>query len=105
MRKIILLVIIVMAVTAQAQEKTLLVVKDTSTANGVVIVTAETSGKSVELQCNQSSSGCNPLKSSRYLMVVLPKNHGMYDCKNVDVYRESANPDTDEKLGEYCLMQ
>ncbi|MBZ5719004.1 MAG: hypothetical protein LAO03_01345 [Acidobacteriia bacterium] len=105
MRKIVLLVLIVMAVVVLAQEKTSLVVKDTSINTGVVIVTAETGGKAVELQCNQNASGCTPLKSGKYLMVVLPKNWGMYDCKNVDVYQETANPDTDQKLGEYCLIQ
>jgi hypothetical protein len=105
MKKIILLVIIVTAVVVLAQEKQLLTVKDSSTYTGVVIVNAETGGKLVELQCNQSASGCTLLKAGKYTMVVLPKNWGMYDCKNVDVYQEAANPDTDQKLGQYCLIQ
>ena len=105
MKKIILLVVVVTAVVVLAQEKLSLVVKDSSTYTGVVIVNAEVAGKSVELQCNQSASGCALLKSGKYTMVVLPKNWGMYDCKNVDVYQETANTDTDQKLGEYCLIQ
>jgi hypothetical protein len=61
-------------------------------------------GKAVELQCNQSSPSCASLKGGKYVAVLLPKNHGMYDCNNVDVYSETANPDNDEKLGEYCLL-
>ena len=105
MKKIILLVIIVTAVLVLAQEKLSLVVKDSSTYTGVVIVNAELAGKAVELQCNQNASACTLLKSGKYTMVVLPKNWGMYDCKNVDVYQETANTETDQKLGEYCLIQ
>jgi hypothetical protein len=36
-------------------------------------------------------------------MVTLPKNWGMYDCQNVDLYPTSADPATDQKIGEYCL--
>ena len=105
MKKVILLVVVVMAVAVLAQDKATLTVKDSSTYTGVVIVNAETGGKLVELQCNQSASGCTLLKPGKYTMVALPKNWGMYDCKNVDVYQETANPDTDQKLGEYCLIQ
>ena len=105
MKKIILLAFVVMAVAVLAQEKQLLTVKDSSTYTGVVIVNAETGGKAVELQCNQNASACTPLKPGKYTMVVLPKNWGMYDCKNVDVYQEAANPETDQKLGAYCLIQ
>ena len=105
MKKVILLVLLVMAVAVLAQDKATLTVKDSSTYTGVVIVNAETGGKVVELQCNQNASACTTLKPGKYTMVVLPKNWGMYDCKNVDVYQETANPDTDQKLGEYCLIQ
>jgi hypothetical protein len=105
MKKIMLLVIIVTAVLVLAQEKMSLVVKDSSIYTGVVIVTAEVAGKSVELQCNQNASACTTLKAGKYTMVVLPKNWGMYDCKNVEVYTETANPDSDQKLGAYCLIQ
>ena len=38
-------------------------------------------------------------------MVRLPKNRGLYDCQNVDIYPTSANPDVDQKIGEYCLTE
>ncbi len=39
-------------------------------------------------------------------MVELPKNFGMYECQDVEVYPESAvTEDKDQKLGEYCLVE
>ena len=38
-------------------------------------------------------------------MVRLPKNWGMYDCVNVDLYPSSADPATSQKIGEYCLIE
>jgi len=37
--------------------------------------------------------------------VRLPKNRGMYDCANAEVYRKSAGSDPGERLGQYCLVQ
>jgi hypothetical protein len=45
------------------------------------------------------------VKPGEYQMVRLPKNHGMYDCQNVDLYLQTADTETDDKLGEYCLNQ
>ena len=103
MKKAIVLFLLVAAVLVLAQEMTLITVKDSSTTTGVVIVSANMSGKSVELQCNVSTPSCAPLKAGKYQMVTLPKNHGMYDCQNADVYDLSANPERDQKIGEYCL--
>lgn len=67
--------------------------------------------KAYQLQCNQGASGCTNLKSGNYLMVELPKNFGMYECSNVEIYPASAAtpdtsaPDKDNKLGEYCLIE
>ena len=44
-------------------------------------------------------------------MVELPTNFGMYECRDVEVYREAAAtpdnapPDKNKKLGEYCLIE
>jgi len=39
-------------------------------------------------------------------MVELPKNFGMCESKDVEIYPESAvTPDTDKKLGEYYLVE
>ena len=105
MRKAIVLFLLLAAVILVAQEKSTIVVKDSGTYTGVVVITATSGGKTLELQCNQSSSSCTPLKSGSYVMVILPKNHGMYDCQNVDIYASSAEPGTGEKIGQYCLTQ
>lgn len=39
-------------------------------------------------------------------MVELPKNFGMYECKDVEIYSESVvTSDKDMKVGEYCLVE
>jgi hypothetical protein len=89
---------------ALAQEKTAITVKGTELNNGVVIVDLVKAGKGYELQCNQGAPSCTPLKGGKYLMVELPSNAGMYDCKDVEVYPDPAtSPDADKKIGEYCL--
>jgi hypothetical protein len=36
----------------------------------------------------------------------LPENNGMYDCKNVEMYRgEQEKPEDAQKLGAYCLIE
>lgn len=103
-RSLVLLVVLAAAAALLAQEKSQITVKESTVTTGVVIVSANAAGKSVELQCNQSMSGCTALKPGEYWMVRLPKNHGVYDCANVDLYPKSADPETSEKLGEYCLI-
>lgn len=103
MKKLAGIFVLLLVALAIAQEKSILTVKDSSVATGVVIVEAQYSGKAVELQCNQGSAACVPLKKGSYVIVKLPKNHGMYDCQNVDIYPESSDPENTEKLGEYCL--
>ena len=48
---------------------------------------------------------CKVLEPGTYVMVRLPKNWGMYDCANVDLYASAADPASGEKLGEYCLIE
>jgi hypothetical protein len=38
-------------------------------------------------------------------MVRLPKNRGLYDCANVELYRAINGSETEEKVGEYCLTR
>ena len=103
---LILLVILLVATPLFATEKALITVKESTVNNGVVIVTIRESGKSYELQCNQTASNCKVLKPADYWMVRLPKNYGLYDCANVDLYPQSANPDGhDQALGEYCINE
>jgi hypothetical protein len=105
MKRVLILLLLLAAVALLAQEKSQITVKETTVSTGVVIVTANAAGKPVELQCNQSMSACTVLKPGDYWMVRLPKNHGMYDCANVDLFPKSADPETSEKIGEYCLIQ
>jgi hypothetical protein len=35
----------------------------------------------------------------------LPKNHGVYDCQNVDLFDRDADPETADKVGEFCLIE
>ncbi|MBZ5704305.1 MAG: hypothetical protein LAN63_03060 [Acidobacteriia bacterium] len=102
---IVLLVLLAAAAALLAQEKSQITVTESTVTTGVVIVSAHAAGKPVELQCNQSMSGCTILKAGEYWMVRLPKNHGIYDCANVDLFPKSADPETSEKIGEYCLIQ
>ena len=103
MKKAVTLFLLASAIVMLAQEVTTITVKESSTTTGVVIVSADMSGKTVELQCNVTSPSCSALKPGKYQLVQLPKNHGMYDCQNADVYESAANPASDQRLGEYCL--
>lgn len=88
-----------------AQEKSAITVKGSAVTNGVVIVNVLKAGKAFELQCNEGASGCTLLKSGKYQMIELPSNTGMYECRDVEIYPDSAgNPETDKKIGEYCLI-
>jgi hypothetical protein len=101
----VLLVLLAAAVTLLAQGKSQITVKEGTITTGVVIITVSERGKALELQCNHSMADCTLLKAGEYWMVRLPKNYGMYDCANVDVFPMSADPETSQKIGEYCLIQ
>ena len=94
-----------------AQERSFITVRNSELNNGVVILEVLKEGKAYQLQCNQGAPGCTNLKNGNYLMVELPKNFGMYECRDIEVYPESAAttdtapPDKDKKLGEYCLVE
>jgi hypothetical protein len=105
MRTAIILVVLFAGIQTLAQDKSQITVKTSAVNNGVVIVTAQTGKTSIELQCNKDISGCRVLEPGDYVMVRLPKNHGVYDCTNVDIYPKSADPEVAEKLGEYCVTE
>lgn len=91
---------------AFAQERTAVKIKGSQVVTGVVVVDVVKDGKTLELQCNQGAMECNILKSGSYVMLELPKNYGMYDCKNVEIYREDKDkPEGTELLGKYCLIE
>lgn len=105
MKKSVILLALFITVQLFAAEKSQISVKDTTVSNGVVLVTIQESGKTYDLQCTQSAPMCAAPRAGTYWMVRLPKNHGIYDCDNVDLYSQSADPDSDQALGEYCLNQ
>ncbi len=101
--RVLLVLFLLVAALSLAQEKSTVTVKEGVSSNGAVALDAVFSGKKVQLQCNQGNSDCKLLKAGDYTMVVLPPNRGMYDCQNVDVYPNGAQPSDDNRLGEYCL--
>jgi len=95
---------------AAAQDNLTVTVKSSEVSNGVVIVNAVSTATSqtktsFELHCNKGASACKTPEPGTYLMVRLPKNWGMYDCANVDLYAATADPAKDQKIGEYCLAE
>lgn len=94
------------ALSAQDQpEPQKITIKSKEINNGVVILGVQEGKNLFELQCNKDFVGCAALETGDYLMVRLPKNRGMYDCANAEVYRKAASSEAGEKLGQYCLMQ
>ncbi len=109
MKRAIILLSLAFATQVMAQDKLTITVKSSETSNGVVIINAIGTGDvakvSMELHCNKGANSCKAPEPGTYLMVKLPKNWGMYDCANVDLYRAAGDPATDQKIGEYCLEQ
>lgn len=106
MKKLALLITLLAAAQLLAVEKSTITVKDASSSGDVVLVTIQESGKSLELQCTKSAPNCAAPKPGTYWMVRLPKNHGYYDCANVDLYAQSAEPETGGAVfAEYCLNE
>jgi len=111
MKKTIFLLVLMVAAQLAAQEKSNITVKGSEVSGGVVIVTAaqaltpEQGKGSFALHCNKGASSCKAPEPGSYIMVRLPKNWGMYDCANVDLYPGSGDPATDQKIGEYCLIE
>jgi hypothetical protein len=102
---VLLLLFIPDALSAQDQpEPQKITVKSKEINNGVVILGVQEGKNAFELQCNKDVAGCAALDAGDYLMVRLPKNRGMYDCANAEVYRKAANSESGEKLGQYCLV-
>ncbi len=99
------------AAQTSAQEKSYITVRGSELNNGVIILDILKAGKAYQLQCNQGASECTNLENGNYLMVEAPRNFGMYECRDVEVYPESvatsdtSSPDKNKKLGEYCLIE
>ena len=99
----ILLIFALLAAQVPASGRSQITVKRTDMSNGVVIVTALEGKTSLELECNNGLPSCTALTPGDYTMVRLPKNRGMYDCANVEIYPKASDPETATKVGAYCL--
>jgi hypothetical protein len=98
--------IILVVPPALSQQKIPVKVKSSEVITGVVVVHVQKDGKSLDLQCNEGAGSCTALSSGSYLMVELPPNYGMYDCKNIEIYKgDPDKPETAEKIGSYCLVE
>ena len=80
-------------------------IKSSDVNNGVVILAVRDGKNSFELQCNQGMSGCAVLEPGTYMMLRLPKNHGVYQCVNVEIYRTTTGSNLGDMLGQYCLLE
>ena len=109
MKRAIILLVLAAGVQLMAQDRSTITVKKSDVSKETVIVTAIQQGDqakaSFELNCNKGASSCKAPEAGTYIMVRLPKNWGMYDCANVDLYAATADPDKDQKIGEYCLVE
>jgi hypothetical protein len=87
-------------------DRSVVTVKQTNASGDVVLVTIQELGRSSELQCTKGAPFCATPPAGDYWMVKLPKNHGYYDCANVDLYRKSAEELANaEIVGEYCVNE
>jgi hypothetical protein len=102
---IVLLFSALAAVSLCAQDTSSITVKQSSRSGDVIQIAVQVDGKPMELHCTQSVLFCSVLKPGDYTMVRLPKNRGIYECSNVDLYEKSADPQSASKIGEYCLEQ
>ena len=106
MKKLTLLFAIFIAVQALAADKTQITVKETSVSGDVIMVTIQESGKAFELQCTKGAPYCAAPPTGIYWMVRLQKNHGYYDCANVDIYPQAAaEQNSDTLFAEYCINE
>jgi hypothetical protein len=104
MKQSILVFLLICAATLFGQDKSVITVKDSTVSHGVAIVNIHESGKPFELQCTESVPRCTAPQPGSYWMIRLPKNHGFYDCANVDLYSQSETSENPDKiLGEYCI--
>jgi len=103
MKSFLFTLLVFSAVLMLAQEKTLITVKSSTTASGVILVTIRQDNKPSELQCTQTAPNCVAPQAGDYWMVKLPPNHGLYDCDNVDLFAHSDDPESAQKIGEFCL--
>lgn len=104
----LLLFVFLAAVSMVAQEQSELqtiTIRSSEVNNGVVILAAREEKNSFELHCNQGMSGCAVPEPGNYLMLRLPKNHGIYQCANVELYRTTTGSEIGDRIGQYCMVE
>jgi hypothetical protein len=89
----------------EQRDATTITVRSSEVNNGVVILAVREGKNSFELQCNKNLPGCAVLEPGNYSMIRLPKNYGVYDCANVDMYRTTNDSKLGDKIGQYCLVE
>ncbi len=105
MKRALFVLLMLVAVLALAQEASQITIKSGEINNGVVIISAVQGKAAMELQCNQGTGGCKVLQPGTYIMVRLPKNQGMYDCANVEIFPVGSDPASAQRIGAYCLIE
>lgn len=104
MKKLLVCLVLLISVQLFAEEKTKVTVKSSEKSNGVIIVTINDGKKIADLNCNDGFPGCAAPKPGEYWLVKLPKNRGVYECQNVDLFPSTTEDTTTaDKVGEYCL--
>ena len=104
MKKLLVCLMLLMALQVWAQEKSKITVKSTEKNAGVIFVTIKEGGKTVDLNCNEGFPSCAAPKPGEYWMVKLPKNRGVYECQNVELYPSDTEDIANaEKIGDYCM--
>jgi len=101
---LVALFVLALVIPMAGQAISKITVTGSDISNGVVIVRIQQNSKTFELQCNQNILSCKTLKKGDYTMVELPKNFGIYECRDVEVYPDAPQPSKANKLGEYCLI-
>lgn len=92
-------------VASQEEDLTSITIKSHAANKQMVILDVVQGAKVLEFTCNVGFPNCNDLEPGKYKMVELPKNHGMYECRNVEVYPDAIEERNHEKLlGAYCLV-
>jgi len=84
--------LLVISSGAFAQEKVPVKVKVSEAITGVVVVHVQKDSKSFDVQCNEGTLNCKTLTSGNYLMVELPQGYGMYESKNIEIYKDMDKP-------------
>jgi hypothetical protein len=97
------LLFLIAAAQLLSQEQSTVSVTSAEINNGVVIITIQEGTARTELHCNVGMPNCKKLTPGKYMIVRLPKGHGMYECDNVEVY--PGDPQTQERLGQYCSVK